>query len=739
MTRNVSIRARLLLLMLATLLPAAAAVAWIVAQTYTVERQAHRRLLGDTTRALSLVVDRELQQRVALLRGLAQSRMLDAAPDLAPDALQAFEQQARHSMQDLQGWLEVRTQGGLLLDTRLPFGERPPVKAATGPLSETPQLQSLPMASLPDDVHAALIEPVERNGRTVLNLVLAVKPAEMQRIIDLQKLPADWVGAVLDGSGTLVARHPGGVAYAGRQATADLRQHIAAAREGLLESTTLDGQRVMSYFSTSSQGWTYVTGMPREQYDGVLPQALMKVGLGAVALLGLAALGAIGVSRSIAGSVTSLKVVAAELQSGAAVHPQPTGIAECDDVALALAQASATMRESQAELERQVAQAVQHTREAEQRVSHNQRVEALGRLTGGVAHDFNNLLGVISNSAHLIQRQTESPALLVPVAATLRAVEVGSRLTQHMLRFSGRQPVQPRAVSLLSFLPDVRELLQTVVGKRIEVTLEVEPGTPSVTVDPSELELALVNLVLNARDAIEGSGHVWLRATMAPAEDWAGLPAGEYVAISVGDDGRGLEESLAARVFEPFFSTKEVGKGTGLGLSQVHGFCTQAGGTALLASTTGLGTTVTLVLPANSAPADDALPLQPHPAQTPLRGRRVLLVEDNDELADVTEALLSSFGATVQRKADAAQALQVLESGTAFDVVLSDVVMPGDMDGVALARRLQRDWPALPVVLISGYSSALANAGELKVLRKPCAPEDLVTALEQAMAGPERG
>jgi CheY-like chemotaxis protein len=328
--------------------------------------------------------------------------------------------------------------------------------------------------------------------------------------------------------------------------------------------------------------------------------------------------------------------------------------------------------------------------------------------------------------------------LLVPVAATLRAVEVGSRLTQHLLRFSGRQPVQPRAVSLLSFLPDVRELMQTVVGKRIEVALDVEPGTPSVTVDPSELELALVNLALNARDAIEGSGHVWLRAAMAPAEDWAGLPAGEYVAITVGDDGKGLEESLAERVFEPFFSTKGVGQGTGLGLSQVHGFCVQAGGTAHLASTMGLGTTVTLVLPANPAPIDDALPLQPEPALTPLQGRRVLLVEDNDELAEVTEALLSSFGATVQRKADAAQALQVLQSGTTFDVVLSDVVMPGDMDGVALARRLQQDWPALPVVLISGYSSALANAGDLKVLRKPCAPEDLVAALEQAMAGPGR-
>ena len=433
--------------------------------------------------------------------------------------------------------------------------------------------------------------------------------------------------------------------------------------------------------------------------------------------------------------MTSLKQVASELQAGHVVEPQPTGIAECDDVALALAQASATMRESQAELERQVAQAVQLTREAEHRVSHNQRVEALGRLTGGVAHDFNNLLGVISNSAHLIQRQTTSQKLLVPVAATLRAVEVGSRLTQHLLRFSGRQPVQPRAVSLAAFLPEVLELMKLVLGKRVEVALEVDPDTPNVTVDPSELELGLINLALNARDAIEGTGHVWLRAGVAQAEDTLDLPAGEFVAISVGDDGKGLDESLAERVFEPFFSTKGVGQGTGLGLSQVHGLCKQAGGTARLASTPGLGTTVTLVLPAASAPPRPAPAAGPSEAELSLHGRRVLLVEDNDELAEVTAALLSSFGATIERAAEASQALRLLDGAPPFDVMLSDVVMPGDMDGVALARRLQVDRPELPVVLISGYSSALASAGDLVVLRKPCAPDDLIAALQQAMAG----
>ncbi len=734
--RNVSIRSRLLLLVASVLLPAVVAAVWLVAQTYSAERQANQRLLTDTARALSQVVDRELAQRAFLLRGLALSRILDNAPELPRDTLLAFEQQARRTLQGLAGWLEVRSSEGLLIDTRRRPGETllPHAPDAARPLSTQPLLLPLPGPSAAGLQYATLVQPVERDGRVVLNLALAVLPEEMQRIIDAQHLPADWVGAIVDGSGTVVARHPGGAAYAGRTATAELRARIAAEREGLVQANTLDGQRVTSYFSTSSQGWTYVTGMPREQFDGVLPSAVVKVALCALAMIGLAMLGAVWVSRSISKPVHSLKQAAAQLQAGVAVQPHATGIAECDDVASALAAASASMRDAKAELERQVAQAVTLTRQAEQRVSHNQRVEALGRLTGGVAHDFNNLLGVISNSAHLIQRQTDAPALLVPIAATLRAVDVGSRLTQHLLRFSGRQPVRPRAVHLGTFLPDVVELMKTVLGKSIAVTLDVAASTRPVMVDPNELELALVNLALNARDAIRDSGHVWLQATNAQPQDQLDLAAGDYVVLALGDDGRGLDDSLVERAFEPFFSTKPVGQGTGLGLSQVHGFCVQAGGTARLASTPGLGTTVTLVLPAGPLQT-----LAPGPAvarrELAVEGRRVLLVEDNVELGDATAALLASYGATVERASSAPHALQLLGHSTAFDVVLSDVVMPGAMDGIALARRLQRDRPTLPVVLISGYSGALADASELHVLRKPCTPQDMLAALQQAIAG----
>ena len=740
----VSIRTRLLLLLLSVLLPAVVAALWLLSETYSDERRAHERLLSDSSRALALVVDRELAQRAFMARALSLSRWLDGAPELSPEALASFELEARRTMLGLDGWIELRSPERVLLDTRAPTGRQAPStpQLRSAPLSERPLV--LPLVLPPAaPAHAGLVQPVQRDNKTVLNLTLTLLPSELQRIVDQQRLPADWVGAVLDKQGTVVARHPGGVRYAGRQATPDVRARLATATEGLLASTTLDGVQVMSYFATSSQGWTYITGMPREQFDGLLPNAVVRVVIGVLGLLGLAVLGAQWVARGIAQPVGQLKDAAARLQAGQSVLPGRTGVAEFDAVLQALATASDALRHVQSDLQHEVADAVERTRRAEQQLSHNQRVEALGRLTGGLAHDYNNLLGVISNSAHLIQRHATSPELQLPVQATLRAVEAGSRLTQHLLRFAGRQPLQARAVDLASYLPELQELIKTVLGKRIEVTVQVANRTRAVTVDPSELELSIINLALNARDAMPTGGHWWLRAANAEAVDSAGLPAGDYVVLAISDDGPGMEESLAERVFEPFFSTKSVGQGSGLGLSQVHGFCVQAGGLARLASTPGLGTTVSLVLPAAALNPPDTLAPQPAPAQPGVHGKRLLLVEDNLALGDVTAALLESYGALVERAASPEQALQRLGSGVQqvqpIEVVLSDVVMPGPMDGFALARSLRQKLPHLPVVLISGYSGATVDPHEFVLLRKPCAPADLLAALGRALISAKAG
>jgi signal transduction histidine kinase len=749
-TMSVTIRSRLLLLVLALLVPGLLGVGWLITRTFEAERAAHERTLRETTRALAMVVDGELTQRATIARLLAQSRNLDTAPLLTAEQLHLFDQQARRALQGMDGWVELRSASGLVLDTRLPSGENPaspdPADAAAAArelasLNDRSTVWPLQRADQPALAHAAVVEPVLRNGSApLMSLKVTLRPAELQRIIDRQRLPPDWIGALVDSRGQVVARHPGGSAYMGRGATPDLMAAVARSSEGLVELVSLDGRRTTAYFNTSPRGWTYVTAMPREQFAGVLPSAVRQVALASLLLLlALAVLGALWLARRIAAPVHALKHAAAQLQAGKPVAYRATGIVECDEVAAALSEAAQAVQRGRSELELKVSEAVERTRQAEQRISQSQRVEALGRLTGGVAHDFNNLLGVISNSAHLIQRHATTPELQVPVAATLRAVEVGSRLTQHLLRFAGRRPVRPQALELGRYLPELQELMRSVLGRHVEISVQVAPDTHTVQIDSGELELALINLALNARDAMANGGQLRLRARNASADDTDGLPPGRYVLITVSDDGAGMEADLAERVFEPFFTTKAVGKGTGLGLSQVHGFCVQAGGTARLASTPGVGTTVSLLLPAGNGlvAASGAAP-GASPASTSsepgLRGVRVLLVEDNAELGDVTAALLQSHGATVLRADDAGQALARLETGEGVDIVLSDVVMPGPLDGLQLARKLRKERPELPVLLISGYIAQRPAVRDFQVLSKPCSQDDLLAALRSALA-----
>ena len=733
--KGLSIRTRVMALVLAVLLPALCAGLWVVSLTYRLERESNERRLEETSRALAMVLDREFAQRVVAVRALSNSRLLDTAPDISPLALRAFDDQARRTLTGLEGWLEVRSAQRILVDTRLPPGRLPgPDDAGIAPvLSASTLIQPLQQDRRTGILYATLVQPVLRDDQPVLNLALTVLPQELQRIIDEQQLADGWIAAIVDSSGHVVAGFPGAAAHAGRLATPDLLSRIAAARQGVLSSTSLDGQPVTLSFSTSPQGWTGVTGMPRAQFDGIVPQAVLKVGVAMSVLLALTVVAALWVSRSIVRPIRTLKQMALDMQENRPLHRAPTGILECDDVAQAISQASHRLRHSHAELEHQVGQAVAHTRQAEQRMSHIHRVEALGRLTGGLSHDFNNVLGVISNGAHLVRRKANNPALDPAIDAMLRAVDTGSRLTRHLLRFSGRSLVSPRVVSLKAFMPDTAELLRTALGRRIELSTEVQDATPALFVDPHELELSLINLALNARDAIDGAGRVWVQAAPATAPDVEGLPEGAYAVISMRDSGSGMDEAVTRRVFEPFFSTKDVHQATGLGLSQVYGFCLQARGRARIASTPGVGTTVTLVLPAHAGGAEESS-AAPSTSTRSLSGTRILLIEDNEALLTTTSALLRAYGGEVVCGTSAEEALRLIDQPPGFDAVLTDVLMPGAMDGIALARHLRQNLPQMPIVLISAHRGEAPIPEGVPLVHKPCSPEALVAALEDAMA-----
>jgi signal transduction histidine kinase/ActR/RegA family two-component response regulator len=359
-----------------------------------------------------------------------------------------------------------------------------------------------------------------------------------------------------------------------------------------------------------------------------------------------------------------------------------------------------------------------------------QKLEAMGRLTGGVAHDFNNLLMVISTNLYLVKRLWPAVADSGKLAAIERAVTTGSNLTRQLLSFSRRQALQPEILKLQDRLPGMMDLVRPAVGARVQVSLEVDPALAAIEVDAAELELAVLNLAINARDAMPDGGQLQFRAARADIDAPAGLQ-GAFVVLSAHDTGQGIEPELLDKVFEPFFTTKAVGQGSGLGLSQVHGFCKRAGGTVALDSRPGQGTTVRLYFPAVQAWAS-AAPETPAEAPELLAGLRVLLVEDNPDVGAATEAVLEAMGCRVKRVADADQALAHLQtSASEQDLVLSDIVMPGTINGVELAARVRALWPQLDVLLMSGYSEHLELAASLKleVLPKPCTPAVLAAAL----------
>jgi PAS domain S-box-containing protein len=388
------------------------------------------------------------------------------------------------------------------------------------------------------------------------------------------------------------------------------------------------------------------------------------------------------------------------------------------------------------ELERRVAERTAELIAAEETLRQSQKLEAVGQLTGGVAHDFNNLLTIIRSSADLLGRPDLSEERRRRyVEAISDTANRAAKVTGQLLAFARRQPLKPEAFAVGERLQAVTDLIRPLVGARINIEMPINCEGCAVQADPSQFETALVNLAVNARDAMDGEGRLiirtWLASEVPPSRGHEGT-RGEFVAVSVSDTGGGIRPELMGKIFEPFFTTKEIGKGTGLGLSQVYGFAKQSGGELHVESEVGRGTTFTLYLPkAQVRPA--SLPTRSSAeAGLPEPGRRnVLLVEDNTQVGEFTKQLLEELGYTATWAPSAQAALRVLEKeADRFDAVFSDVVMPG-MSGVELGQEIRRRWPNLRVILTSGYSHVLAKGGAqgFDLLQKPYSVEGLSRTL----------
>jgi signal transduction histidine kinase len=395
------------------------------------------------------------------------------------------------------------------------------------------------------------------------------------------------------------------------------------------------------------------------------------------------------------------------------------------------------LAQANAELEQRVEERTREREAALMQVQEMQKLESIGQLTGGVAHDFNNLLMVILGNLQLLRKRLpDDPRLARLVDGAMQGADRGATLTKRMLAFARRQELRPETVDVPRLIDGMEEMLRRTLGPGIQIITTYRPDLPPIRVDPNQLELALLNLALNARDAMPYGGRLVIGGTRITSE--TGVPkeleAGSYVCLTVSDSGAGMDQATLKRATEPFFTTKGAGKGTGLGLSMVHGVAAQSGGAMRITSRPGDGTTVELWLPLS----ETALVASTTQA-TALYGSagrpcRVMVVDDDPLVVASTAAMLEDIGHTVTEALSGARALDMLRLGTKVDVVVTDHAMPG-MTGAELARQIRQRWPELPVILATGYAE-LPNGEEpgLPRLSKPYLQDELAAQIGRVMS-----
>lgn len=375
----------------------------------------------------------------------------------------------------------------------------------------------------------------------------------------------------------------------------------------------------------------------------------------------------------------------------------------------------------------------------EEELRQAQRLDALARLTGGICHDFNNLLAVILGNLQLLEMKIEDRHLKEYIQEAEQATEMGARLSQRLMTFNRQRTLAPVACDLNDQVAQVLELLRRTLGENVNITISLANDLWQTLIDPSEIDNAILNLAINARDAMPDGGMIWIKTQNTEVEENQAtdvLPAGKYVTLSLTDNGAGMPPEVLRRAFEPFFTTKEPGKGTGLGLSSIYGLVKECGGHIAIESEVGHGTTVTLYLPKLDQ-SEASKPSPRSPAAVPRRGDQelILVVEDNAAVRRITRERIKALGYRTLEAGNAFEAAAILDSGAPVDLVFSDIIMPR-MTGLELGRRIRAKTPSARILLTSGLDGPIAKQeNEFAILRKPYSQADLGEALASALRG----
>ena len=752
-SRSFGIQARLTMLAVATALPLVALASFAVLRMVDDQRTQIQQDVRQRVEDLLADVDRQISAIQAELQVLAVS------PSLQEGDFPAFDRQMRAALK-IRGTSIVLhdTKGQQLLSTNRPFGE--PLPRATNTemhdrvvATGQPQISDLIMGAVLRRPILVVGVPVFRDGKVVYVLAMGLGPEVLSSLLAEQSLSPDWTAGIFDRKGIILARNRELDRFLGKQVSPTLLEAMREPAENWFPSVTSEGISVYSTFRRSPMtGWTVAIGLPRQFVDAPLRRAQLLAFGGGAAVLALSLVLGWWMARAIRRPVEALTSATKALGRGEPVDPLSCGVRELDEVGNELRNAAAALARSREQLEgtvagrtRELATANERLRaeidareQAQSALLQAQKMEAMGQLTGGVAHDFNNLLTAVSGSLALLEARISDERSLRLLHTAQRGASQGAKLTESLLAFARKQRLNPIPADLNSIIVEMTEMLRRSIGPTVEIRHALASELWPVLIDTGQIETALLNVAINARDAMPGGGMVVIETaniTSSSEELPEEIARHDCVLVSMTDTGTGMSSEVLERAFEPFFTTKEVGKGTGLGLSMAFGVVRQSGGTVRIRSRLREGTTVQIYLPrAIETAASTASRAR---SACAAGGAHILVVDDDPDVRWIIAQDLQEIGYVVTEADSGRAALDILEQNAPCDLMVADLVMPG-LSGLDTLRLARRTRPDLKVLFASGYADLSrfgANLGSHSLLKKPFKSETLAEAVQTALKG----
>jgi signal transduction histidine kinase len=749
--RTLGIQARLMMLACVTALPLVVLAGVSAISAIEVQRAELKNEVAGKVNGLLEDIDSRLSAIEVELEVLAK------LPSVQSGDLVNFDRQLRAAIQVYGTGLVLHdTHGQQLINTTRPFGE--PLPRATNTemhdrviASGLPQVSDLILGATLRRPIIAVGVPVMRGGRVVYVLSMGIGPKFLSNLLNQQSLLSEaispaWTIAIVDRKGIILARNWQFDQFFGKPIAPLLGKAMLSGRgDNWVPNITSEGTEVYSTFRRSLvTGWSVAIGVPRKFVDVPLRQGWRLVVGGGISFMALSLVLAYWMAQAIRRPVTKLAAMTRTMERAERVEQFHSGVRELNlvgdglrDAAVALVHHREHLEELVARRTEELARAnnqlraeIEARRQAQATLLQTQKMEALGQLTGGIAHDFNNLLTVARGSLDMLSARISDEESLRLLRSTQRAISRGSSLTDPLLAFARKQRLDPVLVDLNSVIVETSEMLRRTIGPAVEIRHALGAELWPVLIDVGQIETALLNIAINARDAMPEGGTLLIKTTNLSDELPEEVASRDCVLVSIADTGTGMSREVLERAFDPFFTTKEAGKGTGLGLSMVFGVVQQSGGAVRLRSQVGSGTTVLIYLPRAATRAMSAGGSAPA-SVTPDRAARILVVDDDSAVRRLTVEFLRVIGHSPMEAASGRAALTVLQGGDRCDLVVMDEVMPGlsGQDTVRLARRAR---PDLKVLFLSG-DTGNREVGDDIWLQKPFNTRTLAEAVSSAL------